>query len=374
MNKEVFRPRNHVEDESHKNPEKEPSFTGIQELAVSSAFCLFNPQEGFEVINELNNERVGQGKKPVRMEIYATHYPEIVHQHLPDKLITFLEKHFPPHLSSEKTHRLFEDHAGVELHGFHDAFNFSFKEEVIRTTIGEQFLPEVPDANITDRLLLGVKNRRDQTAWVFFFGQARQRHTIEIAEEFAKDYPDLSLIFHANVAHGLDQTDELEKIKKNIPHVLAESERPYRFSPAMQAISQETGIPAWRLVSEPSLVMEHTAKRFGLDMALDADHALARGKDPITTLNETNERVREIHLSGSGGTTLHQMVDLEDPAVHQFLNQTLSSTHPNPWTLTLDINPLIMDELDSLEGEVNYFAKLFNGIESLQEEILSDKN
>lgn len=370
MNKEAFRPTGYVEGKSPEKHEKEPNLRGVQNFAVSTAAFLFDPEEGFEILNELNDRRVQADKNRVGIEIYPTHYPPIIEQHLPPQLVEFLEKRFPPHLSDEDINESLKNNKGVPLHGFHDAFNFNLREEITRATAGELVLPEVPEGNMADRLLLGIKNRRDQTAWIFFFGQARNRHTVEIAQQFASEYPELNLIFHANVAHGFAQSEELKGIKNGVPHVLAESERPYRFSPPMQPISRETGIPAWRLVSEPELVMEHTAVPLGLGMVLDADHALARGGNPLSTLEAIKERVREVHLAGSGGTTLHEKIDLENPKVNEFLNQLLSSNHPHPWTLTIDINPLVMEEFDTKEKKIGYFEKLFVGIENMQAETL----
>lgn len=213
------------------------SYTGVQDWGVTTSAWLFQPEKCLAIVSQLNEERDSKNQGLFGVELYATHLPPAIRKTLPQSAIRTLEKYTPPDLTPEKALALIRKFPNVPITEVHAEFNFSFWEEVYRITIGEKFLPEVSAGKVTDRVGLALKNRAYQAAWVFFFGQATQGEAVDIAsylhQESQGKYPNnpgTGLNLHTNIVEGFAQQGKLENVKSQVAQVLAEPERPYRFT------------------------------------------------------------------------------------------------------------------------------------------------
>ncbi|MDD3531878.1 MAG: hypothetical protein PHR64_03225 [Candidatus Shapirobacteria bacterium] len=356
------------------NQERKESFTytGVQGWGVTTSAWLFQPEKGLAIISQLNEERESRDQDLIGVELYATHLPPAIRKTLPQSAIRTLEKHIPPDLTPEKALALIKKFPNVPITEVHAEFNFSFWEEVYRTIIGEKFFPEVSDGGITDRVKLALKNRRDQVAWMLFFGRATQMEAVDIAsylnQESQGQYPNSSgtgLNLHTNIVEGFAQQGRLNSVKSQVARVLAEPERPYR-SPIMRRLSHELNIKGEQLISDPATIREHIVFRYGLDgLTLGVDHQLAQGTDPTPSFRQVLDVVRNIHIAGGKGSRLHTAIDFDDPNTRAFLSSLFTSRHQHPIKLFLDLNPLEMGKL-SPEEQFELIAATIDRLEDKQ--------
>jgi len=356
---------------------KEPlPYVGVQGWGVTTSAWLFQPEKCLAIVSQLNKEKDSKDQDLVGVELYATHLPPAIRKVLPKSAITALEKYTPPDLTPDKALDLTKKFPNVPITEVHAEFNFSFWEEIYRTTIGEQFFPEVSDGKISDRAKLAFKNRVFQTAWMFFFGQATQGEAVDIAsylnQESQGKYPNspgTGLNLHTNIVEGFAQQGRLERIKGRVARVLAEPERPYR-SPVMRRLSRELGIKGEGLISDPATIREHIVFRYGLDgMTLGVDHQLAQGTDPTPSFKKVLDVIRNIHIAGGRGSQLHTAIDFDDPNTQKFLNSLFTTRHQHPVRLLLDLNPLEMGRLNQ-EEQFESIKTTIGRLEDLQKKSL----
>lgn len=327
--------------------------TGIQHAAVSTAGWLFNPEELFSQLETVNNRRVQEGVPLVRIEIYPTIRPRRL------KRVAEVTGVMPPTVDADYINECRRRFGSVEITNVHLEFNFSRREEIIRTTIGENILPPLPEGSIVDRFLMGIKQRAYQANWMVTMGVAERRRGVEMAQAINS-----GISAHPNVIEGFAQKGELEEIKKSVPHVFAENERPYKYSPHLGRL-RSIGIGDEEAISDPKIIERQFVEEYNLDgMVYGADHGLQVGRDIVEEYSEVSRSVRMIHVAGSNRTDVHTLTgDDNNTHLNNLLKAAATSEHENDLTVVLDLNPLLIRKMsreDQLETITSFAYQIDN--------------
>jgi hypothetical protein len=326
---------------------------GIQHAAVSTAGWLFNPEELFGQLETVNNRRVQEGRPLVRIEIYPTIRPRSLER------VAEVTGMMPPTVDADYIYECRRRFGSVEIANVHLEFNFSRREEIIRTTIGENILPPLPEGSIVDRFIMGVKQRAYQANWMVTMGVAERRRGVEMAQAI---YSGISA--HPNVIEGFAQKGELEEIKKSVPHVYAENERPYKHSPHLGRL-RSMGISDEAAISDPRIIERHFVEEYNLDgLVYGADHGLQVGRDIVEEYSEVSMSVRMIHIAGSNRTDVHTLTgDDNNTLLNNLLKTAATSEHEDDLTVVLDLNPLLIRKMsreDQLEAIASFAYRIDN--------------
>jgi len=109
-------------------------YVGVQGWGITTSAWLFQPEKCLAIVSQLNKEKDSKDQDLVGVELYATHLPPTIRKVLPKSAITTLEKYIPPDLTPEKALALTKKFPNVPITEVHAEFNFSFWEEIYRTT------------------------------------------------------------------------------------------------------------------------------------------------------------------------------------------------------------------------------------------------
>lgn len=323
------------------NPEVE-EFQGIQRIGVSSAGWLFNPEQLFKLLDKINEERAQENKSPLVLELYPTYRPKALNR------VAEVTGMVPPTVDADYVQKLLKDYPAAEVNNVHLEFNFSRKEEFIRATFGEDFLPIMPKSSPLQRALMGIKQRAYQVNWMVTMGPAEMKRGINLAQDLHSELGEVGLSAHSNVIEGLG--NKIQEIQKKVRHVFAENERPYNLSPHMKRLTDQ-GIRAREAISDPSTILEHIVKHYGLDgLVYGADHDQQMGKNLAEEYSQVAQAVRMIHISGSESGEVHTP-KIDDPSIEELLKTAATSEHSGELVVVLDLNPLLVGKMTPEEQE-----------------------
>ncbi len=327
---------------------------------ISTAGWLFNPEELFKILNELNEERKEQGKKLIKVELYPTFRK---FDKFFEKLIEFipeLENWIPPIVNADYVEELKKEYPNVPISGVHLEFNFNPWEEIYRTTFGEEFFPKVPGMKPSDRIKMALKQRAFQGAWMGLMGPARKERGVKLAQELHKQSEEeeeeeeegVAITAHANVIVGFG-VDKIREIKETIAAVFVEDERPYR-SPVMKKLQKKLesqGIEASLkdLVSNLEC-LKLIVEEYELDgLVFAADHPSAEEEGLIKMYNSVEKMVKMLHVAGTEADKVHTTTLGEE------IDELLEKIQ-KPIKVVYDVSPLEMKG-KSYEEQKNYVRK-----------------
>jgi hypothetical protein len=158
---------------------------------------------------------------------------------------------------------------------------------------------------------------------------------------------------HPNVIVGFARKGRLEEIKKTVPEVFAENERPYWSI----VFSWKPKRP--REIYHPKTIAEKVVKRYGLSgLTLGVDHLTQapsfpipeeekRELEPLKALGEVKDVLAQAHLASftPKGHLVHDFITPEDPVIRKFLEGIAQTQFPRAVTVILDYDPRLMSKL-----------------------------
>jgi len=346
-------------------PEQETKvYRGIQDIELTTSGWLFTPESAFAIVHELNKKRRTEGKPLIKLEVYSTLRPKILEMlsGLAGRTaLKKIEQFIPPTITSDVVANYLRKYPEAVVSDIHPEFNFSRAEEFLRMTIGEDLLPKTASDEIKDRMALGIKQRGYQAAWALFFGPASSGRGVNVAEELNREYGYIGLTMHPNLVEGFAGQRKLEDIKRGVYRLLAETERPYNYSPHLPR-----GAKGRRLLSDPETVRQEIVLKYNLDgMVLGADHMLERGEDPTPAYKKTADITRKIHISGGRDGKPHQPISVGQADVEYLLKAIANISHEKRLSVALDYNPLEIKRLSS-ESQLDLIRETIKWIESTQ--------
>lgn len=325
--------------------EQEPKFRGISNYDVTTSAWLFNPEQALAVTDELNSDRPKD--RWVGIELYSTISPKILS--LAKRMgVPIARSITPDRVTPEKIREWQKVYTHTKISRVHLEFSFDAWETYFhRPTIGENVFP----------LKDGAKQRMFQLAWIYFIGPATSMRGVNLAESL-----EVGVNAHTNVIEGFAKRGKLEEIKKRLPFILAENERPYR-SPHLH----RQGITSQELASNPSVIRKEFVDKYQLGgLLLGIDHATEQGFDPAAELTKNADVVRAVHLAStdkSQGT--HAYVRVGDSQISRFLETAANIEFPEPVSVALDYNPMDFMKIP-FHKQLEIVGQTFNWLESTQ--------
>lgn len=350
---------------------KERIFHGVQDWELTTSGWLYKPETAFRILQRINVLRTAEGKDPIKLEVYATHRPKLLIALGGAWGLTNSEinKKLPPEVTPEYIRNLKQTYPNVALSDIHAEFNATFIESLIRTTIGESFLPPRPEASMSDRLRVGLNHRVYQLAWMVLFGPASSYHSINLARALNEEYGNVGLSMHVNVVEYFAERGQLSNIQESVARLLAEQERPFKYSPNLKRLRSK-GIPGYMLVSDPKIIRKEVVMYHGLNgMVLGADQLTQYGQDSIAAYIDTADVTRKIHLAGVSGTEIHTLLDPENrkgiAETERLLKALRGYPHPGRLSVAFDLNPLEMGKIPE-ENQFQILRRLFDWADKIQ--------
>ncbi len=325
--------------------ERESKFRGISNYDVTTSAWLFNPKQALALTDRLNITRPRD--EWVGIELYSTISPKLLS--LAKRMgVPIARSITPDRITPEKIHEWQKEYPHTKISRVHLEFSFDAWEAYFhRPTIGENVFP----------LKDGVKQRMFQLAWIYFIGPATSMRAVNLAQSL-----EVGVNAHTNVIEGFAKRGKLEEIKKRLPFILAENERPYR-SPHLR----RQGITSQELASNPSVIRKEFIDKYQLGgLLLGIDHAAEQGFNPAEELTKNADVVRAVHLAStdkSEGT--HAYIRVGDPQISRFLETAADTEFSRPVSVALDYNPIDFLKIP-FQGQLEIVGQTFDWLESTQ--------
>lgn len=373
---------------------KEPLNVGAQTIGFTDSGWWFDREPIFSLLQRINTNRLIQGKRPIELEVYTARRPELIARM--GKALG-MEKYLPPDVTPRYIQQLKRKYPLVVLSNVHAEFNATLGEELHRMTIGEDLLPPMAGASLTDRLKLGIMHRLYQAYWSLAQGPASRGRGVNLAaglkdinlKNVPKNIPDelrpyferlVGLTMHTNLIEYFAATGQLQAILEAVENTYAESERPYN-SLYLQYLKSE-GIGSRALAADPGTIRNKIVLPRGLSgMVLGEDHLAIRGEDPIRAYDIAADVIRIVHLAGMKGTTVHALIDPRQAGkgikdTENFLKHISTCEHPGKLSVVYDFNPLKLrhippkEQLEILSALVDWTEGVLAGDDLSSDDLL----
>lgn len=350
MNKELF-PQTIT-------PEKERR--GIQHIGVSTSGWLSNPEQLFEHMDRVNEERAKNGKKGLIMEIYPTYRPKSLNR------AAEVTGMIPPTVDSDYVIKQLSKYPGVIISLVHLEFNLDCLEEIKRLAIGEEFFPSVPGNVPVDRLVMGFKQRFYQGVFMVVMGPAEKNRGVNMAKELHSEIGKVGISAHPNVIEGFALRYELDNIMNGVAFTYAENERPFGHSPHMGRF-ERMGVKSKEAVSDPEIILREIVERYRLDgLVYGADHIEQTRANLVEKYLLVAKAVRVIHVAGSEAKNVHTLPKTGNSEMEELLTTATSTYHNNDLAVILDVSPLVVKKM-SQEDQLNVIRSFTSWIEKMKE-------
>lgn len=313
------------------------TYRGIKRFAISTAAWLADPEKAFTIAHKFN---VGKPKSQwLTIELYPTHYP----MNLPG----------PAKITLEKIRQWQKEYPLTKVETVHLPFSFNLPEHIHRMILGEKKISE----------------KVYQCIWLVIFGTAMNQYGLKLAQQM-----EAAVNAHPNVIVGFARNGKLEEIKKSVPEVFAENERPY------WSIIFSWKPKRAREIYHPQTVTEKVIKKYGLSgLTLGVDHLVQASSFPIPeeekkelepqkALLEVKDVLAQVHLASftPKGNITHGFLTSEDPLIENFLQGIAHMQFPREITAVLDYNPLLLkrlkfkEQIDLISDNIKYIQKTQN--------------
>jgi len=313
--------------------EKEP-YRGIKHIGISTSAWLGNPEQAFAITHQLN---VGKPRSQwVGIELYPTHYP----MGLPG----------PARVTLKRIRDWQKEYSATKVDAIHLPFSFNLLEQAHRMVLGEKKISE----------------KVYQWIWLAIFGVAMNKYGLRLAQQM-----ETAVNAHSNVIIGFAKNGKLEEIKKSVPAVFAENERPY------WSILLSWKPKKAKEIYHPSTIAEKIVKPYGLSgLTLGVDHLVQaksfpvpeeekKNLEPLKTLGEVKDVLAQVHLASftPKGHIVHGFITPEDPVIGNFLRGIAQMQFPRPITAILDYDPRQMrklkpeEQLRLIRGNLKYIRE-----------------
>lgn len=297
------------------------SYAGLKKIEISTAGFLFDPEQLFDIVHELNLERLPSDW--IRIEAYP-----MTDRVLFGKLRNFAEKiggnlPIPKTFGINRANDLLDKYPRANIGRVHLPFSFSFLESIDKVVFE------------TDR-----SRQIRSIAWILFLGPDRIREAFKIAKQHKAD-----INAHLDVARGIIKNDTLRRYSFPPNRVFVEDEDKPR------SRTGDTVAKAARLAREAS---------FG-GLVAGIEHSLDRGNNPEDLLYHPDiiDQVAVLHIAKAG----HGVLSVGD--MESFFKAVANSHFQKPVSGTLDYDPLQLKKL-TVREKFNLLRDTINWIEQLQ--------
>ncbi len=307
-----------------------PYTRGVSGFEISSSGHLFDPEQLFGIVNQLNINTPED--KQLKIELYATHrlpgmaYIEDIRKRAGIGLP------IPPQVDASYVKGMQEQYPLANVSRIHAPFTYNTQE-----TLQKPFAEK------------GMAKARS-VLYAVIFGSAKNMHAVDVAHDLSTPEHPVDLNAHVNIIEGFARDNRLDELRNPHALLLVENETEKSVNNGISTL-------------DPRYVVEQVILPHNLDGLVHGyDHDASKFAEQMTD-PLIQKHLKSIHFADKG----HKMMNIDDPRIEQFMKILANIPFAKPVTVTFDLNPLEVGKLTP-RAQFDYIKRVTEKMRRIQEE------